>query len=94
MIAPVSLAVKQILIFSAQRVKRFSAIVPLDVRAEHEATRQDPAPDSASLVKLLFPNTTSLRAAQCGLEGQLGRQIVLHAAEERRRKQEGALPSW
>lgn len=61
MIAPLSLAVKQTLIFSAQLLKCFSAIVPLDVRAEHGATRQDPAPCSAGLVKqLLFFTTTPL----------------------------------
>lgn len=59
MIAPLSLPVKQTLIFSAQLLKCFSAIVPLDVRAEHEATRQDPASCLAGLVKqLLFFITT------------------------------------
>lgn len=61
MIAPLSLAAKQTLIFPAQLPKCFSAIVPLDVRAEHEATRQAPAPCSAGLVKqLLFFITTPL----------------------------------
>lgn len=35
-----------------------------------------------------------MQAGPCGLEGQFGRQIVLRAAAERRRKQEGALHSW
>lgn len=61
MIAPLSLPEKQTVIFSAQLLKCFSAIVPLDVRAEHGATRQDPAPCSAALVKqLLFFVTTPL----------------------------------
>ena len=57
MIAPLSLAVS----FPAQLLKCFSAIVPLDVRAEHGASRQDPAPCSAGLVKqLLFSITPPL----------------------------------
>lgn len=61
MITPLSLAVKQTLIFSAQLLKCFSAIVPLDVRDEHGETRQDAAPCSAGRVKqLLFFITTPL----------------------------------
>lgn len=94
MIAPLSLAAKQTLIFPAQLPKCFSAIVPLDVRAEHEATRQAPAPCSAGLVKQLLYSSSPhhLQAALYGLDGQLGKQIVLHAVEKGAGNRSGPFP--
>lgn len=95
MIAPLSLAAKQTLIFPAQLPKCFSAIVPLDVRAEHEATRQAPAPCSAGLVKqLLFFITTPLTGSSVWSWWSAWKANCSACCWKRCRKQEWALASW
>lgn len=53
-IAPLSLVAKQTLISPAPLLQCCSAIVPLDVRAEHGAIRQAPAPRPARPAQLLL----------------------------------------